>query len=128
MALFGKQEKTPKTPAKKKVPAKKAKAVKAVETDATVAYQVLVKPRVTEKTHMALGLNKYVFQVVASATKGSVKRAVEGAYGVKVEAVNIVNIPPKRRFFGRSVGMKSGVKKAVVTLREGDSIELFQGA
>jgi large subunit ribosomal protein L23 len=124
MALFGKKEKTSKAPARKAA----ARKTKATETDATIAYRVLVKPRITEKSHTVLGMNKYVFQIHPSATKGAVKRAVEGAYGVKVEGVNIVNIPPKKRFFGRSVGMKSAIKKAVVTLKEGDTIELFQGA
>lgn len=90
------------------------------------AHKVLVKPRITEKAHMALGLNKYVFQVALDATKVTVKKSVEGAYGVSVTAVNMVTIPAKKRNFGRSAGFKSGIKKAIVTLKEGDSIELFQ--
>lgn len=122
MALFGTNE--------EKVSKKKAapKKVKPSETDATLAYRVLVKPCVTEKSHAALGLNKYVFKVAPTATKTLVKQAVEKAYSVTVEKVNMVTIPAKRRFFGRSAGMKSSVKKATVTLREGDSIELFQSA
>jgi large subunit ribosomal protein L23 len=122
MALFGKKEKSL---AKKKASVKK---VEEARVNTSLAYDVLVKPRVTEKAHNALELNKYVFEVYASATKELVKKAIEGAYGVKVARVNIVNIPPKKRYFGRSVGMKSGIKKAVVTLKEGETIEIFQGA
>jgi large subunit ribosomal protein L23 len=122
MALFGKKEKSL---AKKKASVKK---VEEARVNTSLAYDVLVKPRVTEKAHNALELNKYVFEVYASATKELVKKAIEGAYGVKVVRVNIVNIPPKKRYFGRSVGMKSGIKKAVVTLKEGETIEIFQGA
>lgn len=119
MALFGTKEEK----AKKATPKKREAGL-----DMTAAYRTLIKPRVTEKSHGVALLNKYVFDVVPTATKGAVKRAVEGAYGVQVIQVNIVNIPPRRRFFGKSVGMKSGVKKAIVTLQKGDTIELFQGA
>lgn len=122
MALFGTQEETKKSG---KASAKKAKVA---ESDATMAYQIIVKPRVTEKSHAVLGLNKYVFDVRPVATKTSIKRALERAYGVTVEDVNIIRIPSKKRVFGRNIGRKSGIKKAVVTLKEGDSIEFFQGA
>ncbi|MDD5083714.1 MAG: 50S ribosomal protein L23 [Candidatus Moranbacteria bacterium] len=97
-----------------------------VATTDSVAYRILTKPRITEKAHTVLGLNKYVFQVSADATKVLVKKAVEEIYGVSVVAVNTVTIPAKKRNFGRSSGFKSSIKKAIVTLKEGDSIDLFQ--
>ncbi|QQS15624.1 MAG: 50S ribosomal protein L23 [Candidatus Moraniibacteriota bacterium] len=92
-----------------------------------VASKTLLRPRMTEKSHFAISLGKYVFQVAPSATKQSVKQSVESVYGVSVTAVNMVNIPRKRRAFGRSIGWKSAMKKAIVTLKRGESIELFKG-
>ncbi len=91
------------------------------------AYKVLLRPRMTEKAHSGLSIGKYVFQVAPSATKQSVKESVEGVYGVSVTDVNMVRIPKKRRVFGRVVGWKSPIKKAIVTLKKGESIELFKG-
>lgn len=92
-----------------------------------IASRVLLRPRMTEKAHAALGMGKYVFQVTPRSTKASVKRAVEEVYGVTVTGVTMTRIPRKRRVFGRTVGWKSAVKKATVTLKSGESIELFKG-
>ncbi len=121
MALFENKEKTTE---KKAVASKKKKTI-AASAD-SVAYRILTKPRITEKAHSALGLNKYIFQVSMDATKVLVKKSVEEVYGVTVVAVNTVTIPKKKRNFGKSSGFKSSMKKAIVTLKEGDSIELFQ--
>ena len=72
--------------------------------------------------------NKYTFRVTKAATKKEVKAAIEGFYGVKVTKVSTVNIGAKKRSYGRYVGKKAFLKKATVTLKEGDSIELFKGA
>lgn len=92
-------------------------------------YVVLVRPLVTEKTTLLSGLNKYAFEVAPTANKLQIKEAVELAFGVHVTAVNTSHVRGKRRRF-RRVG--AGVvtrswKKAVVTLAEGDKIELFEG-
>jgi large subunit ribosomal protein L23 len=121
MALFGNKETITK---KEKTVPKKTKVFSA--TTSSIAYRILVKPRITEKAHTLLGENKYVFQVSADATKVLIKKAVEEVYGVTVEAVRTVTIPAKKRNFGKSSGMKSSIKKAIVKLKEGDSIELFQ--
>jgi large subunit ribosomal protein L23 len=81
----------------------------------------------TEKAHAAISIGKYVFHVAPSATKQLVKKSIEEVYGVPVTAVNMIHIPKKRRVFGRSVGWKSSLKKAIVTLKKGESIELFKG-
>ncbi len=91
------------------------------------AARILLRPRVTEKAHMSIALGKYVFQVVPTATKRLVKESIESLYNVSVEAVHIVRIPKKRRVFGRIVGWKSPLKKAIVTLKKGEQIELFKG-
>jgi large subunit ribosomal protein L23 len=92
-----------------------------------IAYRVLVEPWITEETTRVAELNKYVFKVSSSATKNEVKRAIEEVYGVKAQSVNTVSIPRKKRTRGAKVGWKSGYKKAIVTLKEGDKIDLFEG-
>lgn len=88
--------------------------------------QVLIEPWITENTTAMLELNKYVFKIAPMAGKKEVKKAVENLYKVKVEAVNTIKIPRKFRIMGRKQGWKSGFKKAIVTLKEGDKIELFE--
>jgi large subunit ribosomal protein L23 len=70
--------------------------------------------------------DKYVFRLRAKTTKREAKVAIEKLYNVKVIGVNIVNIPSKKRRFGRYTGMKSAVRKAIVTLKKGDKIEIFE--
>lgn len=91
-----------------------------------LATRVLVRPRITEKAYAVNALDQYVFQVTMTATKTEVKRAVEEAYGVSVAAVNIVRLPGKKKNQGRIVGRRSAVKKALVRLKKGESIQLFQ--
>jgi large subunit ribosomal protein L23 len=118
-----KEKKAKKEPAVKKT-TKKA----ALPKDAQLAYGVLLEPWITEKTHAAMGDNKYAFKVALDANKKTVTKAVEGLYGVSVEKVAIVNIHSKKRNYGRYVGKKSAIKKAIVTVKEGQSIELFRAA
>jgi large subunit ribosomal protein L23 len=97
------------------------------EVNGVLTESVLVEPWITEASTLAMELNKYIFKVSPDAAKGQIKRAIEELYKVKVLAVNTVKIPRKFRNYGRTPGWKSGFKKAVVTLKEGDKIELFQG-
>ena len=94
---------------------------------ADFASRFLLEPWITEKSHQEMAQNKYVFRVSADSNKVSVKRSVEDLYKVTVLTVNIVNIHPKKRIYGRTTGFKSGFKKAIVKLKEGDKIELFEG-
>ncbi|MCD6149845.1 50S ribosomal protein L23 [bacterium] len=89
-----------------------------------IACRVLVEPWVTERSHNLMALNKYIFKVARFSNKNQVKRAIEELYNVKVIKINIINIPPKKRNFARKTGWKSGYKKAVITLKEGDKIEM----
>lgn len=93
-------------------------------TERTTA--ILVRPRITEKSYAVNTLNQYVFQVSPKATKTSIKKSVEAAYNVTVVSVNITKLPGKKKNMGRMVGQRSGVKKAVVRLKAGESITLFQ--
>ncbi len=94
-------------------------------------YEVLRRPLITEKTNYQSGkLNQYSFEVADTATRTSVKDAVETLYDVKVERVNIINTPAKRGRRIRSRRLlvrKTGVKKAIVTLAEGQTLQIFEG-
>lgn len=106
--------------------AKKSEAVVAIG-NSEIARKFLVEPWITEKTHSGIADNKYTFKVTGDATKKQVKMGIEGVYSVKVEKLNMVNLKPKRRSYGRYGGFKSGIRKATVTLKKGDKIELFKG-
>ena len=87
-------------------------------------YGVIRAPLITEKT-ASLGKNRaYTFVVAPSANKIDIKRAVESRFSVKVEKVNILNMPDKERRRGRQIGWKAGFKKAAVKLKEGQTIEI----
>ena len=91
------------------------------------SYKVLIKPVLTEKT-TALGENfKYVFKVGINANKVMVKKAIKSVYGVEPVKVNIVRVSGKRVRTGRIRGRTSDWKKAIVTLKKGDKIEVFEG-
>lgn len=116
----------PKKEEKKTDSDKKSEKVLLQDVDGSLAYKFIVRPWVTEKTHDLMGNDKYVFKVRRETTKNQAKKAVEGLYNVEVKKVNIVNIPQKKRRFGRVMGKKAGVKKAIVTLKEGNKIEVFE--
>jgi large subunit ribosomal protein L23 len=92
-------------------------------------YDVIRRPVVTEKSNkQADSVNQYTFEVDRRANKMQVKDAVETAFNVKVLEVNIVNIPPKKGRYGRTiVTKKPAFKKAVVTLAAGNEIQFFEG-
>jgi large subunit ribosomal protein L23 len=90
--------------------------------------QVLVAPVVSEKSYSLITENKYSFRVHDKAHKTQIRQAVEQLFDVKVEAVNIVKVQAKPKRRGVSKGTRPGWKKAIVRLREGDKIEIFEGA
>ena len=90
-------------------------------------YAVLLRPLITEKSTVLAGSDKYVFEVDIRANKTQVKEAVELAFNVEVAAVNTMKMKGKNRRFGRRVTKQPDWKKAVVTLKPGHSIELFEG-
>ncbi len=91
-------------------------------------YQVLLRPIVTEKSTLLQSQDKYVFQVAPKANKIMVREAVQKAYNVNVASVNIVNTPGKRKRYGPRMVQQPGTKKAIVTLKSGERIQLFEGA
>jgi len=92
-------------------------------------HRVLIRPVVSEKSYALMENNVYVFVVDPSATKVDVRRAVEEAFRVRVDRVNTLNRKGKVRRNRRTntVGRRSDTKRAIVTLHEGDSIDLFEG-
>jgi large subunit ribosomal protein L23 len=90
--------------------------------------EVLLAPVVTEKAYAQIDNNKYSFRVHPDAHKTQVRHAVEELFHVKVLRVNMSKVQPKPKRRGVHKGAKPGWKKAVVQLRAGDTIEIFQGA
>jgi large subunit ribosomal protein L23 len=90
--------------------------------------QILVKPIVTEKTHDQLDrLGVYTFVVANDANKIEIAGAIEKQFNVKVKDVRTMRYAGKEKRMGKWVGRKASWKKAIVTLAEGDSIEIFEG-
>ena len=90
--------------------------------------QVLLRPVVSEKSYEQITQHKYTFHVHPDAHKTQVRQAVEELFEVKVVGVNIVKVQAKPKRRGRITGTKPGWKKAIVELKAGDSIEIFEGA
>ena len=91
-------------------------------------YQILRRPLITEKYTALQAYGKYAFEVAGEASKPQIKQAVEKAFKVEVTAVNVMTVPGKRRRLGRRQLPAHPWKKAIVTLKSGDKIELFEGA
>ncbi|HEY7397463.1 MAG TPA: 50S ribosomal protein L23 [Gaiellaceae bacterium] len=92
------------------------------------ASQVVLKPIVSEKSYEATTRGSYTFKVHPDAHKTQIRQAVEELFDVKVERVNVVKVAAKPKRRGMHRGVRPGWKKAVVQLRAGDTIEIFQGA
>jgi large subunit ribosomal protein L23 len=90
-------------------------------------YDIILSPVITEKSTMAAENNKVVFNVRKDASKPEIKAAIEALFGVKVEKVNTLVRKGKVKRFRGTVGRQSDVKKAIVTLAEGQSIDLTTG-
>ena len=90
--------------------------------------EVLIAPVVSEKSYGQIVQNRYTFKVHKDAHKTQVRQAVEQLFDVSVVAVNIVKVQPKPKRRGVIKGVKPGWKKAIVQLKPGDSIEIFEGA
>ena len=88
---------------------------------------VIVRPMITEKSTLLQESGKYVFQVTSGANKVEIKRAVQDALGVKVLDVNITKIRGKSKRFGPRIKKRPDTKKAVVTLRPGERIQIIEG-
>ena len=90
-------------------------------------YEVLRRPLITEKNTVLQAQGKYAFEVAREANKPQIKQAVEKAFNVKVTAVNVMTVPGKEKRVGRRLVLTQSWKKAIVTLKPGDKIEIFEG-
>ena len=92
------------------------------------ASQVILAPIVSEKSYHGSTLGTYTFRVHKDAHKTQIRQAVEELFEVKVVRVNVISVPAKPKRRGQFKGIRPGWKKAVVQLRAGETIEIFQGA
>ena len=90
-------------------------------------YDIVLSPVITEKSTLMADQNKVMFNVAKNATKPQIKEAVEALFGVKVKAVNTLVRKGKVPRFRNTIGRQSDVKKAVVTLEEGQTIDVTGG-
>ena len=139
MALFGKSKKQEKKTAAKGEPRQGRETpkefgevgmektgelpVSATSTVLPGEYGVLKGFYVSEKASGLISSNQYVFKVFKDTTKNEIRKQVEKSFSVKVKGIKIVNLPRKSRTVGRHKGFKQGVKKAIVVLEKGYSIE-----
>lgn len=91
------------------------------------AYDIILSPVITEKATLLSEANQVVFNVAKTAKKPEIKAAVESLFGVKVKAVNTFVRKGKKRVFRGRTGVLSDIKKAIVTLEDGQSIDVTTG-
>ncbi len=133
MGIFGKKNKVSPTAEKAEpvaVPQNQtvaAAAKRGAGEKSILSFKVLLRPLISEKSTIGASLNKYVFAVAGRANKVEIKKAVADIYGVKPLSVNIINERRRAVRFGRFRGQTKKVKKAIVTLKKGDTIKLYEG-
>lgn len=90
--------------------------------------QIIIEPMVTEKSTIAREMyNRYTFKVTPTATKPQIAKAIEEIFEVTVLEVRTIKMQGKVKRLGRNIGRRSAWKKAIVTLKEGDSVDFFEG-
>lgn len=110
-------------------PAEKLEAVGEKKTSgfAGRSYAVLIRPLVTEKSATMGALNKYGFLVRKNTNKEEIKKAIKEVYGVMPKDVNIINVQGRQVRFGRRLGRRTDFKKAIITLKKGETITVHEG-
>lgn len=103
------------------------KTVKKSDRKNAEAHRFLLRPIISEKATISVSDGKYTFEVSGDANKVAIRKAIEEIYGVVPTGVNIINRAGKNVRFGRKFGQTKDVKKAIVTLKKGDSIKLYEG-
>ena len=92
------------------------------------ASQVIIAPIVSEKSYASSTRGSYTFRVHSEAHKTQIRQAIEQLFDVHVTAVNISKVQPKSKRRGMTKGYRPGYKKAIVQVREGETIPIFEGA
>lgn len=123
--IFGKKKPVqPKKPTQELVGVNKTEHAKPMDvTDMSGAYLVLRGTHISEKASLLMGMNQYVFKVSDKATKPEIRKQIERLYRVKVENIRIVRLPGKMKQIGRHKGFRTGARKAIIRLAEGNVIE-----
>lgn len=126
---FKKEEKTESKAKKKtkKISSKPKKVEKSKARKDSVAYRALLHPLVSEKSTYLGEENKYVFIVPKKANKQEISRAVKDIYGIKPLSVKTMNVLGKKRRYGRTAGKTIDYKKAIISVPEGETIQLYEG-
>lgn len=89
------------------------------------AYLILKSPHIAEKASQLYEMNQYTFKVYPEANKTEIKKAIEGVYKVNVLKVRTSKVPRRKRRLGKTIGWRKGYKKAVVTIKKGQEIEIL---
>ena len=97
------------------------------DLDLNKSYKIIRQPIVTEKATKLSEYNKVVFEVAYKSNKNEIKGAVEKLFSVKVKSVNIINIKGKVKRFKGVLGKRNDIKKAIITLEEGNTIDISAG-
>lgn len=125
MALFGRKKKTDDTAVKKTDEQEIVMPTTSLPTGGDMSsYQGIKGPHVTEKASLGASIGKYAFRVTKEATKIGIKRSIEQLYKVSVIGVHVSVMPSKVRQVGGHKGIRSEYKKAIVTLKKGDKIDI----
>ena len=95
--------------------------------NANAAFDIILSPVITEKSTNLNALNKLTFKVAKDANKSSIKKSIEKLYKVEVIKVNTILSKPRVKMVRGKVGSKTGYKKAIVTLKEGQTIDMTAG-
>ena len=113
--------------AKKSV--KKVKKIKKEDVKKTHgdAYKNLIRPIITEKVSFLGMYNQYVFEVSAKTNKVEIKKSIKSLYGISPIKVNIINVRGKVTRHGRTTGKRKNWKKVIITLKQGDKIDVYEG-
>ena len=105
----------------------KIKNMQSLNISKEKAYNTIIKPIVTEKSTLLLENNQVVFLVDINSNKIDIKKSIELIFGVKVSAVNIIKVKGKTKRFKGNLGKRSDYKKAIISLPDGQSIDLSAG-
>lgn len=116
------REKKEQKPEQPKIETQKPKRKKGLNIN---AYRILKSLHVTEKATDLSKNNQYVFEVFPEANKSEIKKAIEGIFNVEVTGVNTVKTPAKRRRIGKTFGWRKGYKKAIISIKKGQQIDIL---
>jgi large subunit ribosomal protein L23 len=106
---------------------KKSENTEVTDFQKAALYDVILRPVVTEKSTQSSEYNKVVFMISPTASKTDVRQAVETIFDVKVDKVNTINIKGKTKRFRGKAGKRNDIRKAIVTLKQGEQIDLAAG-